>query len=119
MSQLNERTFQMMEAFIGLHDQGFTISEIAKRYKLSESTVYRRLPEIAQKAGRRVEDLKQRNFEADHSGRNFTPVKPVDTTEFHEHFNSAMTELKALQDAVGRTIEDQTILSELYEEEFK
>ncbi|MGN1311186.1 MAG: helix-turn-helix domain-containing protein [Clostridia bacterium] len=55
----NERTIQMMENFMGLHEQGLSIPEIAKRYSLSNDTVYRNLKEIADKNGVPREELLQ------------------------------------------------------------
>ena len=39
----------MMENFVKLHEEGRSIAEIAKEYNLSESTVYNRLGEIAER----------------------------------------------------------------------
>lgn len=55
----NERTIQMMENFMKLHNQGFSIPEIAKRYSLSKDTIYKSLQEIADKNGTTREELLQ------------------------------------------------------------
>lgn len=46
-----DRTLQMEENFIDLHNVGMPATEIAKRYGLAASTVYRALPRIAEVAG--------------------------------------------------------------------
>ncbi len=116
MAKPDERTLQMMEAFIGLHEDGYSIPEIAKKFNLSWSIVYRKLGEIADKAGVTRESLLMSPIKADHSGRNFTPVKPVDTAKFHERFGIAMTELDAMLKEVVQAIEDQETISEILED---
>ena len=118
MAKSDERTLQMMEAFIGLHEKGYSIPEIAKMFNLSWSIVYKKLGEIADKAGVTRESLLMSPIKADHSGRNFTPVKPIDVTKFHEHFNMAITELDAISKEVAQAIEDQETISKILEEDF-
>lgn len=55
----NERTIQMMANFMQLHNQGFSIPEIAEKYSLHQITVYRHLQEIADKNGTTREELLQ------------------------------------------------------------
>lgn len=47
MAKENERTLWMKENFMDLHHEGLSIKEIADKYELSVSTVYRSLQEIA------------------------------------------------------------------------
>ena len=119
MAKTNERTLKMMESFIRLHEEGLSVAEIAKQFNLSETTVYSKLGEIAKKAGVSRESLLEKPFEADHSGRNFTPVQPVDTELFETHFKTAMTEIGELKKAVNQAIEDNEIISEILEEDFR
>ena len=46
-----DRTLQMEENFMILHNAGMPATEIAKKYGLAASTVYRALPRIAEVAG--------------------------------------------------------------------
>lgn len=58
-AKTNERTIQMMEQFMELHNQGLSIPEIAKKFDLSDPTVYRHLQEIADKNKTTREELLQ------------------------------------------------------------
>lgn len=115
----HERTFKMMENFISLHNEGYSIKEIAKKYSLSTTTVYNRLEEIAEKAGVTRKELLKKPFIADHSGRNFTPVKPIDRKSFNEGYDVLMRAVDALSAEIGKTIEDIEIMNELLVEEMK
>ena len=46
-TRYDERTLKMMKDFMGLHEQGLTIAEIAAASHVSAWTVYERLEEIA------------------------------------------------------------------------
>lgn len=51
MAKESERMRQMKECFIRLHEEGVSISEIAEKFNLGESTVYQKLQEIADANG--------------------------------------------------------------------
>ena len=101
-----------MENYVQLHDDGYTPKEIAKQYNLSVWTVYERLNQIAEQSGRSRESLLERVVIADHSGRNYTPVKPIDRTGFEKNYNDALRKLEEL-------IEMVKITAEVLEEEIK
>lgn len=115
----NERTLRMMESYVDLHNAGHTVAEVAKMFNLSESTVYARLGEIAKKAGTTREKLLFSPFEADHSGRNFTPVKPIDPTKFHAHFDVLMGEIGSLKQEVKNSLDELELVEEILQEEIK
>lgn len=115
----HERTLQMMESFISLHNEGHDINEIAKMFNLAFSTVYKHLGEIAEKNGVTRESLLEKVIVADHSGRNLTPVKPVDRAKFNESFATLMTGMDSLQSEIAKTIEDIEVTNQLLEEEMK
>lgn len=117
MSKTNERTLKMMEGFIPMHERGLTVSEIAKKFKLSETTVYSKLSVIAERAGVSRESLLQKPIQADHSGRNFTPVKPVDAEKFNKEFDATMSGLENLRKIIAETIEEHEIIIDLLLEE--
>ena len=111
MQKPHERTLQMMENFVKLHEDGRSIAEIAKEYNLSESTVYNRLGEIAERAGVSRESLLEKPFLADHSGRNYTPVEPIDTTELEKLFDEVMIYLRKAREEMESIISEQEELS--------
>ena len=55
--KVSERVHVMKEEFMTLHNQGYTIPEIAQKYGLSGVTVYRHLGEIASANGVMRDDL--------------------------------------------------------------
>ena len=57
--QTTERVHVMMENFMELHEQGYSIPEIAEKFNLNSSTIYRHLQEIADANGVLREDLLQ------------------------------------------------------------
>ncbi len=101
-----------------LHEQGCSVAEIAKRFNLTTTTVYARLDEIAKQNGVTRESLLERPFEADHSGRNYTQVKPIDPSEFRKHYETTMSGVNALKEAVIQAIEDYEITDQLLQEDF-
>lgn len=109
----------MMEDFISRHNKGYSIKEIAEIYKLSPSVVYKNLGAIAEKAGVSRKDLLEKPIIADHSGRNFTPVKPINREDFDKSFTSLMEGVEGLQSAIKKEIENMQILNNLMEEEMK
>ena len=119
MARTNERTLKMMENFMELHEQGYSIADIAEKFNLSESTVYKKLEEIAEKNDVARESLLDKPFEADHSGRNYTPVKPIDPSEFRKNYETTMSGVTALKDAVAQAIEEYVVLDQLLQEEYE
>lgn len=119
MSRTNERTLKMMENYIKLHNEGHSVADIAKRFNLTTTTVYSKLEEIAKQNGVTRESLLERPFEADHSGRNYTPVKPIDPSSFRTHYGKAVAEVSAMKEAISRAIEDFEITDQLLREDFE
>lgn len=115
----HERTLKMMENFISLHNEGHSIKEIAERYKLSPSVVYKNLGAIAEKVGVSRKDLLEKPIIADHSGRNFTPVKSINREDFDKSFTSLMEGVEELQSAIKKETENMEIVNNLMEEEMK
>lgn len=118
-TKTHERTLKMMECYMSLRKEGLTNHEIAERFNLSDWTVYDKLGQIAKKAGVQRDDLLSRNFIADHSGRNFTPVKPVDRTKFNDNFKSLMEKVEFFQLEIEESIKELEALNDIYEEEVK
>ena len=108
----HERTLQMMESFISLHNEGHDINEIAKMFNLAFSTVYKHLGEIAEKNGVTRESLLEKVIVADHSGRNIEPLEPIDRKQFCSNYKEAIEaveqlekEIKKKADMVGEFLE--------------
>ena len=53
----SKRTILMQENFIKLHNEGYSIPEIAKKYELTPSSVYKNLQKIADKEGVKRQSL--------------------------------------------------------------
>ena len=110
--KINERTLNMKREYVRLHNEGYTPSEIAKKYDLSLSTIYKSLEEIARKAGVTRESLLERPIEADHSGRCLTYVQPVNVSQIREHFTTAQKELENLIQEVEKVIKAEEDIKE-------
>lgn len=54
---MNERTKQLKENFMELHEKGWSISKIAEHFSLSQRHIYNVLPEIAKENGVSKESL--------------------------------------------------------------
>ena len=114
--QKNERTLQMQQNYVRLHEQGLSPIEIAKVYDLSAWTVYNSLQEIADKAGVSRESLLMRPH-AEHQPfeRISEPVKPVKVEAFRERFQNAldiMSEFREMVDLAIETAEEYERISE-------
>ena len=59
MAKVSERVNVMKKNFMTLHEQGYSIPEIAQKFNLSFCTVYRLLDEIAKENNLIREDLLQ------------------------------------------------------------
>ena len=112
----NERTLQMMKAFLGLRRQGFGIYEIADQFHLSPTTVYRCVPEIAEMEGVPKESLLDDPNRGNHF-YNPKPVTPVDISRFRHHYEAISTEIISLREEVSRSIEELEIMGQLLNEE--
>lgn len=101
----HERTLQMMENFISLHNEGYSIKEIAEKHKLSPSVVYKNLDKIAEKAGVPREELLEKVIIADHSGRNIEHLKPIDRTQFNKNYQDAAASVSSLKQELSQAID--------------
>lgn len=110
--QKNERTLQMQQNYVRLHNEGLSPIEIAKVYDLSAWTVYNALQEIADEAGVSRESLLARPH-AEHQPfeRISEPVKPVKIEAFREKFQGALNTMSEFKEMVQMAIDD----SEEYE----
>ena len=103
----NERTLQMMQNYILLHDRGMSPGEIAKKYNLSSRTVYGVLQEIADAAGVPRKSLLERpHSEHQHFERVSEPVKPINVKAFSERLQDALSVMNEFKEMVEMAIDD-------------
>lgn len=103
---LSERVRRMMEAFVDLYDQGFSIKEIAKKFGLHWRTVYKYIPEIAKKAGRPVSDFRRDykpHLTYDHQ---FEPVAEIDVEQYMRKFEELKKSAEELSSLISRDIRE-------------
>ena len=100
-----------------LHEEGRSIAEIAEAFNLSDTTVYAHLGKIAERYGVTRDSLLEKPIRADHSGRNFTPVKPIDRSEFNKEAARAAELVTKLGHKILQTIEESELIDAIYEEE--
>ena len=105
--QKNERTLQMMQNYVRLHEQGLSAIEIAEIYDLSTFTVYSSLQEIADRAGVSRESLLTRpHSEHQPFERVSEPVKPIKIEAFREKFQNALEIMGEFREMVEMAIDD-------------
>lgn len=111
--KMNERTLQMKQNYMRLHEQGLSPNEIADLYKLDVSTVYRYLGEIAEANGvSRASLLERPHGEHVCYERQFAPVEPVDLTEFRGHFDASIQEIDGVRLVMKTEIKRQERIAE-------
>lgn len=109
MAKESERTFQMKRNFIKLHDKGYGIPEIAKIYKLSVTTVYNALEEIAYNNGRTREELLKvvRSKRSERIWKQQSRAVHTNTEELRGEIRETTDRLEKLLDRVGRILEEE------------
>lgn len=107
MMKKNERTLQMMQNYVSLHDSGMSPGEIAKKYNLSSKTVYGALQEIADAAGVSRESLLERpHSEHQPFERISEPVRPINVGTFSEKIQNALGIMSEFKEMVEMAIDD-------------
>ena len=104
----SERTLRMKRNYIRLRALGMGPVEIAKKYDLDVSTIYKSLDEIAEANGVSRESLLERPH-SEHvcRERQFAPVEPVDLTEFRGHFDASIQEIDGVKATMKQEIKRQ------------
>lgn len=109
----NERTKKMMRNFIKDHEAGMSIKDIAAKYHLDVSTVYKKLDEIAAKAGVSRDSL-LKVVQAPHYTPSTihakTPVLPEG--EFRANVATAMEAIEKVQEGIRTELERIESISE-------
>lgn len=115
---INERTFRMKQEYMTLRKQGLAPAEIAEKFHLSTSTVYKCLNEIAAANGVSREDLlMQPHAEPVRYKDRLKTAKPLDPSDFLDHFEKTMSEVSELHTIVKRQIKVQEKIANRVEEE--
>lgn len=108
-SKRSEKVSRMIDNFMELHNEGYTIPEIAKKFNLSETCVRNHLQEIADNNGVSRESLLQivhsQHFMS--KVRNSTQLEKEDPKELRKAFESAMNEVTALIRIVDNRLEGE------------
>lgn len=99
----NERTLKMKQEFVSRRDEGQSINQIADRFGLSPSTVYKKIDQIAQDSGRTRESLLERVHRPHLThDRLYEPLQGVDVGEYRRKIGELKTscnELRELMDS--------------------
>ena len=118
MTNEHERTLKMKREYITLFNAGLGPREIAKKFNLSESTVYNSLQEIADVngvIGGRDALLTQPHAYPEGSERNYTPVKPIDMQVLLRSTRETVAKFRAISarlDAFLKEAEEELIQEE-------
>lgn len=109
MAKISERALQMMENFMTLHQEGYSIYEIAAMFNLSDFTVKYHLQEIADANGVSRESLlkvvKPRRNQARYYREEEKRVK-TNWQELTDNFDSATASVEGIIDTINNILED-------------
>lgn len=115
----SERTFQMLTNYLELRKQGLSIKQIAYKYDLSTSTVYKYLDNVANQYNAthpdtpitRDELLDQPHSQYNRTEYSYAILAPIDIAQFSTDFNSIMQGINTLLGTVAGTILEQEMLN--------
>ena len=116
--RVDESTLKMMNHFMEDHNNGMGIPEIAKKYKLSTTTVRKYLGEIAEKAGVTRESLLERV----HKPHIFVdrlldkPVEKISTKDLDEHVKAVRAGISKIQQSVRESIKECKTFDDRFQE---
>lgn len=118
MQSQNERTLQMKQAYVRLHESGLSPKNIAHMFDLDVGTVYKYLQEIADANGVTRKSLLEtpRAKHVTHE-RQFAPIKPVDTAEFRTRTQRILDEFSSLRNILSQQVKTWENLANQIEEE--
>lgn len=116
--QKDVRTLRMMESYVELFSQGKTPRQIAEMFDVSYTTVRKNLGIIAERAGVPRSELLTRSFTADHSGQNFTIVKPIDAEASNRACKEIRKGIDNLRTSLRNSIEEIELSEQLDDEEW-
>lgn len=113
----SERTLQMKQQFVDLRNSGLTPVEIARKFGVSNRTMYFYLDEIAEKAGVTRDSLlaipQRRNHRYEFEAPQINLVH-INVAEDLSHFETVLTELASVRQSISNYVNTQeTIDAEL------
>ena len=104
----------MIDRFMILHNEGHDLKEIAKICRVSYKTVLRYLDDIARDNHVTRDSLLTRIVFADHSnGRNYSPVRPIDSSKFVADISLAREKAYMIWAKTQSAIENIGLLEEV------
>lgn len=108
MAKESERMRQMKENFMKLHAQGLSVPEIAEKYNLGESTVYKKLQEIADANGvTRDSLLQQVKTPTERAYREEAERVKVNVGEMREGFEAVKERITFLVDVIEDVLKEE------------
>lgn len=115
----SERTFQMLKNFLQLRDQGLSIKEIAYKFNLDTSTVYRNLDRVVQQYNATHPDTpitRESLLERPHSPHvpheySYALLAPVDIVQFRKDLSDMLRGVDALLVTIASDILGQEMLN--------
>lgn len=108
MARESERMRLMKENFMELHQQGFTIPEIAAKYNLGKASVYRSLQNIANANGVSRESLlKIVRTPTEKAYKEEAKKVKVNVEELKKRFKEAGNLIDSLIDIIGETLREE------------
>lgn len=108
MAKVSERVYQMKRGFMELHNEGYSIPEIAIMYNLSWSAVYHHLQEIADENGVSREDLLMRvhTSRGPSNWREEERRMKLDIQELRNGFSDADAAIVKICDKIDKLLEE-------------
>lgn len=115
----SERTFQMLIHFMELREQGLSIKQIAYRYDLSTSTVYKYLDVVVEQHNAAQPDapitrdmlLDQPHAQYNRTDYSYALLAPIDISQFRADFSNTLQGVDTLLSVIAGTILEQEMLN--------
>ena len=106
MATYSERVNQLIEHFMGHHNEGMSIPEIADKYHVSRKTVYGHLDEIARRNKVSRESLLQVPHK-DHSSHSTTHKNIADPKKIRSDFEDILTASRDLAKQLDHILQEE------------
>lgn len=108
MAKESERMRCLKDQFMGLHEQGFSILEIADKFNLSRSSAYSALQEIADANGvTRASLLQEVHTPTEVAYQKEFQKVQVDVSSIEEQFEKAGNEIEKLIKSIDETLKEE------------
>lgn len=106
-----ERTYLVMKNFMRLHEQGYSIPEIAQRYSLTSRTVYYHLQEIADENNTTREALLRlvRTKKGEREWEREARKVKIDATEMQQEFETSIEAIDRLANQIEEIVKKEEV----------